>query len=85
MLLQVWQWLRHGAVVDGQQPLMAARFDQLLKEEMAKLRRCRNPFKPFWQAGWYIQRQPIMVLLLRKVCSEGRSSSNCSGIRQGQS
>ena len=35
---QVWQWLRHGATVDGK-PLTVARFDQLLKEEMDKLRR----------------------------------------------
>jgi hypothetical protein len=35
----VWQWLRHSATVDGK-PLTVARFDQLLKEEMAKLRRC---------------------------------------------
>ena len=49
---QVWQWLRHGAVVDGKQPLTAARFDQLLKEEMGKLRRCGGPRKsPPWQAG----------------------------------
>ena len=37
---QVWQWLRHGAVVDGKAPLTVGRFDQLLKEEMAKLRKC---------------------------------------------
>ena len=44
--VQVWQWLRHGAVVDGKQALTAARFDQLLKEEMAKLRRCGLLWNP---------------------------------------
>lgn len=37
-LLQVWQWLRHGAKLDGGSVLTPARFSQILDEEMSQLR-----------------------------------------------
>ena len=36
--VQVWQWLRHGAKLDGGSVLTTARFAQILDEEMTKLR-----------------------------------------------
>ncbi|MCC6551812.1 MAG: malate synthase A [Polyangiaceae bacterium] len=35
---QVWQWIRHGAVLDDGRPLTAARFRAALDQEMAGLR-----------------------------------------------
>jgi malate synthase len=35
---QVWQWLHHGARLDGGPPLTAERFRRVLGEELAKLR-----------------------------------------------
>jgi malate synthase len=35
----VWQWLRHKARLDDGQVITRERFDQLLREEMDKLRR----------------------------------------------
>jgi malate synthase len=35
---QVWQWLRHGAALDGGRPLTAERFREMVKEELGKLR-----------------------------------------------
>jgi malate synthase len=35
---QVWQWLHHKATLDGGEPLTVKHFNQVLDEEMAKLR-----------------------------------------------
>ena len=35
---QVWQWVRHGALLDDGQPLTAERFRRILSEELARLR-----------------------------------------------
>jgi malate synthase len=35
---QVWQWVRHGALLDDGQPVTAERFRRVLGEELAKLR-----------------------------------------------
>jgi malate synthase len=40
---QVWQWVRHGAALEDGRPLTAARFRQLLDEELAKLRSALGP------------------------------------------
>ena len=37
-MCQVWQWLRHGAKLDGGSVLTSQRFSQILDEEMSKLR-----------------------------------------------
>jgi malate synthase len=40
---QVWQWLRHGATLDGGQPLTTERFREIVNEELATLRRALGP------------------------------------------
>jgi malate synthase len=40
---QVWQWLRHGAALDGGRPLTAERFREVVREELAGLRGALGP------------------------------------------
>jgi malate synthase len=40
---QVWQWLRHAAALDDGKPLTAARFRDILREELAGLRDALGP------------------------------------------
>jgi malate synthase len=47
---QVWQWLRHGADVDGA-PLTAARLHAVIDDELARLRTQLGA--PAWDAGHY--------------------------------
>jgi malate synthase len=40
---QVWQWLRHGATLDGGRPLTAERFREIVREELGRLREALGP------------------------------------------
>jgi malate synthase len=36
----VWQWIRHGAILDNKKALTVQGFNAMLDEEMAKVRSC---------------------------------------------
>ena len=50
---QVWQWIRHGAVLEGGDgaPLTAAKFGRVLDEEMGKVK--QSVGAAAWSAGQY--------------------------------
>jgi malate synthase A len=49
---QVWQWLRHGAEIDGR-PLTPERFRAIVKEELARLRETLGPAR--YDAGRFAE------------------------------
>lgn len=65
---QVWQWIRHGAVLDGGngQPLTVARFNAVLDEEMAKLRKEKG------EAAWRAGKFDAAVALFRRFSTSPR-------------